>query len=100
MAAGAMRETFQKKQSGDEQNPASPGPKGKPFVGCFFELRRDPLKFSLRLGVDYGEIDGATASAANDSFSASEPSYQWTPSGWHKLAIFSTQAMISAFCVL
>ncbi len=33
-----------------------PGPKGKPFVGCFFELRRDPLKFFLRLGEDYGEI--------------------------------------------
>ncbi len=33
-----------------------PGPKGKPFVGSFFELRRDPLKFFLKLGEDYGEI--------------------------------------------
>ena len=36
--------------------PLPPGPKGLPFVGSFFELRRDPFDFMSRGAAKYGDV--------------------------------------------
>jgi cytochrome P450 len=34
----------------------APGPRGRPFVGSYFELQRDPLAFLVRCSRDYGHV--------------------------------------------
>ena len=54
--------------------PRAPGPRGVPFLGSLFELRRDPLSFMTRVAREYGDVVHLRVGLAN-AYLVSHPDY-------------------------
>ena len=53
----------------------APGPRGRPIVGSYFDIQRDPLGFFVRASRDYGHVFAFSAALQRPWYHISHPEY-------------------------